>query len=165
MKKYSELTQLKTFKERYDYLRMRSRIGESTFGSDRLMNQLLYTSSLWKRTRDHIIIRDSGFDMAMDGYVIFDSPVIHHINPITMEDIQENAPKLYDPQNLICVSSDTHSAIHFGRELREIKVITRTRNDTSPWLNNKREDDCNELQQSSYIERSSEKRRKRKYCW
>ena len=138
IKKYSEVIQLNTFRERYDYLRIKGCIGEQTFGSERRINQILYKSITWKRTRNRIIIRDAGCDLAMDGYNIYDSITIHHINPITVADILNNSPKVYDPQNLICVSFDTHNAIHFGNDLREIKIITRTKNDTSPWLNIKR---------------------------
>jgi hypothetical protein len=134
IKTYSEVIRLSTFEERYDYLRTRSSIGEQTFGSDRQLNQMLYTSSRWRRIRDQIIIRDSGFDLAMPGYNIVDYPIIHHINPITLDDIENDNSIIYDPQNLICTSFDTHNAIHFGNGLKETKIITRTPNDTSPWL-------------------------------
>ena len=134
IKTYSEVIRLSTFEERYDYLRTRSSIGEQTFGSDRQLNQMLYTSSRWRRIRDQIIIRDSGFDLAMPGYNIVDYPIIHHINPITLDDIENNNSIIYNPQNLICTSFDTHNAIHFGNGLKETKIITRTPNDTSPWL-------------------------------
>lgn len=138
IKKYSEVIQLNTFRERYDYLRFHSSIGEQTFGSDRHINQILYKSRTWRRTRERIIIRDSGLDLAMDGYVIFDNIIVHHINPVTVDDILNGEPNVYDPQNLICVSFETHNAIHFGNDLREVKIITRTKNDTCPWLNIKK---------------------------
>ena len=134
IKTYSEVIRLPSFEERYEYLRTRGSIGEETFGSDRKLNQMLYTSRRWRRTRDQIIIRDSGFDLAMPGYNIVDYPVIHHINSITMYDIENDRRIIYDPENLICTSFDTHNAIHFGNDFKEIKIVTRTKNDTSPWL-------------------------------
>lgn len=134
IKKYSEVIRLTTFKERYSYLKIRGSIGEPTFGSNRRMNQTLYTSYKWRRTRDSIIIRDSGWDLAVPHYNIIDQILIHHINPITLKDIEEDSPMIYDPENLICVSFDTHNAIHFGTELPEVNIITRSKNDTSPWL-------------------------------
>jgi len=138
IKKYSEVIQLNTFRERYEYLKFRANIGQITFGCDRHINQTLYKSKLWKRTRDRIIIRDNGCDLAMDGYNIIEYLTVHHINPITVLDVLENNPAVYDPQNLICVSPETHNAIHFGNNIREYVSITRTKNDTSPWLINKK---------------------------
>lgn len=138
IKKYSEVIQLNTFRERYEYLKLRSDIGARTFGSDRNINQILYTSRLWRSVRDKVIIRDSGLDLAMFGHVITSNITIHHINPISVDDILNNSPRVYDLQNLICTSFDTHNAIHFGNDICEIKVVQRERNDTSPWLNIKK---------------------------
>lgn len=143
---YSELIKLKTFDERFEYLRTCSRIGESTFGSDRYLNQMMYTSSIWGSIRNEIIIRDNACDLAIPGYEIIGNVsingkeykktgliIIHHINPITKEDILNRDPKVFDPENLICCSFKTHNAIHFG-DLDSLPTIKeRTPNDTCPW--------------------------------
>lgn len=133
-RRYSELIVLPTFKERFEYLKMRSNIGEPTFGGHRQLNQLLYTSARWRRTRDKVIIRDYGCDLAIRDYNIVDGIIVHHINPISVEDIKENTHKVFDLENLICTSFNTHNAIHFGGEIKEMEIITRSKNDTSPWL-------------------------------
>lgn len=134
IKTYTQLTKLKTFEGRYQYLRIRSTVGESTFGYDRYLNQILYGSRRWKRTRDGIIIRDEACDLGVKDYEIRGRILVHHINPITVEDIEEDRDIVYDPENLISTSPNTHQAIHFGDESLLPQVpIERSRNDTCPW--------------------------------
>jgi len=133
-KSYKELMRRKTFEERFDYLKLNGQVGLSTFGYDRYMNQILYTSKEWRRLRDQIIIRDSGRDLACEDRDIHNGIVIHHINPITAKQIENNDPCVYDPNNLICTSPNTHKAIHFGNSemlLRNPK--SRTAGDTKLW--------------------------------
>lgn len=131
---YSELILLPTFIERYNYLRIGGRVGEETFGFDRYLNQTLYKSAEWKRFRREMIVRDNGMDMACDGYDIGGVILLHHINPITEKDIIRRDPKIFDPENVVCVSLNTHNAIHYGDEsLLMVGPVIRTRNDTCPW--------------------------------
>lgn len=132
---FSELKRIKTFKERYQYLRLSGIVGESTFGFDRHINQMLYTSKRWLHTRDEIIIRDQGCDLGIEGYEIYGRIIIHHINPITLEDIELDRDEIYDPEFLICTTHITHLAIHYGDEslLPQVPIL-RKRNDTCPWL-------------------------------
>ena len=134
MKSYSELVLLPTFIERYRYLRLGGRIGEETFGIDRYLNQKFYRSDEWRRLRNHIIVRDCGCDLGVDGYDIHGQIIIHHINPITVDDILQRSELLFDPENLICVTDNTHKAIHYGDEMRLVcEPIIRRQNDTCPW--------------------------------
>jgi hypothetical protein len=132
---YRELQKLKTFNERFEYLKLYGVVGESTFGFDRYLNQLFYTSKRWRKTRDDIIIRDNACDLGIEGYEIHNGILIHHMNPITIEDVESDRDILYDPEFLICTSkSSTHNAIHFGDEsLLPKPPIERRRNDTCPW--------------------------------
>jgi hypothetical protein len=131
---YRELIRLKTFEERYDYLKLSGVVGESTFGFDRYLNQLLYTSKRWRRTRNDIILRDNACDLGMEDYEVNDLIIIHHMNPITPEDIELDRDLLYDPDNLISSSKNTHRAIHFGDKSMLPKLpIERRMNDTCPW--------------------------------
>lgn len=133
-KTYSELIKLKTFKERYEYLRLDGLIGEETFGFDRYMNQKFYKSKEWKRIRDQVIIRDNGCDLGVEGYEIGGRILIHHMNPILLKDIQTLSEFLLNPEYLICTTLDTHNAIHYGdSNLLVIEPIERTKNDTCPW--------------------------------
>lgn len=134
-KTYSELSMISDYVERYNYLKLGGKAGEITFGNERYLNQLLYKSPEWKRIRRDIIIRDNGCDMGLDGYSINGIPLIHHINPITVEDIINRNKCVYDPENLITVSRRTHNAIHYGDiELLTIdEIIERRPNDTIPW--------------------------------
>ena len=134
-KTYSELIQIPSYIERYRYLKLGGKAGEITFGNERYLNQILYKSPEWKMTRRHIIIRDNGCDMGIDGYSILGVPLVHHINPITIDDIYDRNPIVFDPENLICVSKRTHNAIHYGDEelLLIDEIIERTPNDTIPW--------------------------------
>lgn len=134
IKTYSELILLPTFEARYRYLRLGGQVGEATFGFDRYINQLFYTSDEWRRIRRQVIIRDNGCDLGMDDREIHDKILIHHMNPITKEDILEQSDLLLNPEYLICVSKNTHDAIHYGNEsLLYTGPVTRTKNDTCPW--------------------------------
>lgn len=132
MKTYSELKSLKTYDERLRYLQTYSRIGEETFGHDRYINQEFYTSDLWKGIRNKIILRDEGCDLGLNGYDILDRVIIHHLNPITIDDILNLTPQAIDPEYLVCVSLDTHNAIHYGSTVAP-SFIERRPNDTCPW--------------------------------
>lgn len=136
IKTYNEMILYPTFEERYRYLRMGGRIGEETFGFDRMFNQSFYKSREWKEARRKAIIRDNGCDLAIPDRVIFDKVIVHHINPLTLEQIEEGGPELFDLRNLVCVSLDTHNAIHYGDESLLIKTnfVERKPNDTCPWL-------------------------------
>lgn len=131
---YSELSNLQTFKERFDYLKLNGKVGEDTFGHSRFLNQDFYSSPEWRRTRRNIIVRDNGCDMGLEGYSIQGRIYVHHINPITVDDILERRPCLFDPENLICVSSMTHEAITYGIEdMLPTDPVIRRPNDTCPW--------------------------------
>ena len=131
---YSDLIKLKTFEERYEYLKFSSKIGEATFGYERYLNQMFYGSPEWKAFRRDVIIRDNGMDLGLDGYDIADRIEVHHINPITPEMIERNDPMLMDMENVVCTSSRTHKAIHYGdKSLLPKDPIERKPNDTCPW--------------------------------
>ena len=132
---YSELMSLPTFEERYRYLRLGGQIGRYTFGSDRYLNQLFYRSPhLWKPIREKVIIRDNGCDLGMEGYEIYGKIIIHHMNPITIEDIEKESEFLLDPEYLICTTLNTHNAIHYGDEsLLITPPVERSKYDTCPW--------------------------------
>lgn len=134
IKRYSELSTIPTYEERFQYLRLKGAVGNDTFGYDRYLNQILYNSPEWKRVRNQIIIRDNGRDLGCEGYEIYGRILIHHMNPITVEDIVSRNPIVFDPENLICVTHNTHNAIHYGNEnLLIMAPIERTKNDTCPW--------------------------------
>lgn len=136
---YSELITLPTFEERYRYLRLGGRVGEETFGFDRYLNQLLYKSDRWLAARDKAIIRDEGCDLAMPDREIVGKQriIVHHMNPITIEDILEENPDVFDLEYLICTIKNTHDAIHYGDESLLIKApVERFKNDTCPWRRN-----------------------------
>lgn len=134
IRRYSELSELKTFKERYDYLRLDGIVGAETFGFDRFMNQIFYKSREWKSVRDAVIIRDSGCDLGMEGYEIHGKILIHHMNVISKQDIEDRSEYLLDPEYLICTTHGTHNAIHYGDEGLLIRTpIERSKNDTCPW--------------------------------
>ena len=131
---YSELITIPTFEERFEYLQLKGSVGKDTFGYDRYLNQVLYRSPEWKRLRNKIIIRDDGCDLACDGYDVYGKVLIHHLNPITVEDVLARSRKVFDPDNLVCVSHNTHNAIHYGDvDLLVTGPIIRTKNDTCPW--------------------------------
>jgi len=131
---YSELITFNSFKERYLYLKLEGVVGESTFGSKRYLNQILYNSPEWKRCKQGVIIRDYGRDLGCDGFDIRGTIIIHHINPITIDDILNRRSNIFDPENLISSSHNTHQAIHYGDEtLLPSDPIERIVNDTCPW--------------------------------
>ena len=131
---YLELITIPTFEERFDYLQLKGAVGKETFGYDRYLNQILYNSRDWRRFRDKIIVRDNGCDLAIDDRIIYGKILIHHMNPITDKDLFNLSDILLDPEYLICVSHNTHNAIHYGDGERLVKdPIVRTKNDTCPW--------------------------------
>lgn len=132
---YTELMQLQTFEERYEYLRLGGKVGEETFGFDRYLNQIFYKSPEWLRVRNYVITRDNGCDLAMPGREILGSKIlIHHMNPITVDDILNRSEFLLDPEYLISTIKNTHDAIHYGNsELLYQDLIVRSKNDTCPW--------------------------------
>lgn len=133
-KTYSELIQLPTFQARFEYLLIGQGVGDESFGWRRYLNQTLYHSPEWRSFRNRVIIRDHGCDLACDGFEIREPIIIHHINPITYDDILNRAPCIFDPENVICTRDHTHKAIHYGKVvLSEDIPITRSLNDTCPW--------------------------------
>lgn len=131
---YSELIALPTFEERYDYLRLGGKVGEETFGFDRWINQKFYKDPEWLAVRDQVIIRDEGCDLAIPGREIYGRILVHHMNPITMDDIMQRTELLLNPEYLICTIKSTHDAIHYGdRTLLATGPVQRSRNDTCPW--------------------------------
>lgn len=134
IKWYSELIELETFEERFEYLRLGQRVGDQTFGYDRYLNQVLYTSAEWRRTRNGILLRDGGCDLGVEGREIYHRPIVHHINPITLEMIENRDELLFDPENLITTSDNTHRAITYGDASLLIRLPTeRRKGDTTLW--------------------------------
>ena len=135
VKTYSELSQLETYEERFDYLSLSGKVGEETFGFDRYLNQQLYKSKEWQMVRDIVIMRDNGCDLGLEDYDIFGTIYVHHMNPITSEDIIDRTEYLLNPEYLVCVSLDTHNAIHYGTKdyINKNKIVTRHPNDHCPW--------------------------------
>lgn len=132
---YSELSKLKTYRERYEYLKLDGTVGEETFGFDRYINQMFYKSEEWKRIRNYVITRDNGCDLGIPDRKIVDSVIlVHHMNPITKEDIINKNEILLDPEYLITTIKPTHDAIHYGDEsLLAEDLVIRSKNDTCPW--------------------------------
>ena len=131
---YSELITFPTFEERYRYLRLEGKVGEDTFGFDRWLNQSFYKDPEWRAIRDKSIIRDNGCDLGIPGREIYSRIIVHHMNPITKDDILSRSAFLLNPEYLICTVKNTHDAIHYGDEGLLIKApIERTKNDTCPW--------------------------------
>lgn len=134
IKSYSEAIAIPDYYERYQYLKLQGTIGEETFGSLRFLNQKLYDSEEWKKFRRKVILRDNGNDMAVDSFNIPGRAIVHHINPITAEDIINKNPKVFDLENVILVSHNTHEAIHYGNEsLLPIEYKEREPGDTLLW--------------------------------
>lgn len=133
---YSELIRIPTFEDRFRYLKLRGKVGEDTFGFDRYFNQKFYRSSEWKRIRDHVIVRDGACDLGIPDREILGKVIIHHMNPFRLEDLMgDNAKDLLNPEFLICVSHETHNAIHYGDETLLPQIfVPRKPNDTCPWL-------------------------------
>ena len=131
---YSELRLLKSLEARYKYLRLGGELGRTTFGFDRHINQRFYTSSQWKRIRDDVIVRDNGCDLGLEGYEIFDKIIIHHMNPMSLDDFKKGNSDILDPEFLVCTVLNTHNAIHYGdANVLQVKIMPRTKNDTCPW--------------------------------
>lgn len=134
MRTYSELIKLETFEDRFKYLTLDGAIGQPTFGGHRYLNQVLYQSEKWRSTRREVILRDNGCDLAHEYYPILGRVYIHHLNPITIEDIMSEHPCLFDLDNLVCTTFKTHNAIHYGSEdLLPKGLVIRKKNDTCPW--------------------------------
>lgn len=131
---YSELSTITSFKDRFRYLKLNGAVGEATFGFDRYLNQLFYRSQRWRKIRDEVIVRDYGCDLGIEGYEIYKYAMIHHMNPITAKDIQDESEYLLNPEYLITTTQRTHNAIHYGDEdLLLTMPVERTKNDTCPW--------------------------------
>lgn len=131
---YSELIQIPTFEERFEYLKLMGQVGNETFGFDRYLNQQFYRSKEWKDLRNHIFVRDNGCDLGVEGRDIYGRFLIHHMNPISIKDITDSTEYLLNPEFLITVTSNTHNAIHYGdRSLLTTEPIVRSKNDTCPW--------------------------------
>lgn len=132
---YNGMSMLRTFEERFNYLNLVGFVGDDTFGYDRYMNQAFYKSKEWQQVRSFVIVRDNGCDLGIQDRPIGGHIYIHHIDPITPEDIKQGSPKLLDPNNLVCVSFETHNALHYGTSEYAHKddVVVRKANDTCPW--------------------------------
>ncbi len=134
IRRYSELIRLKTFEERFEYLRIGGLVGESIFSFERYLNQALYTSQKWRLLRNKILVRDNGLDLGVPGHEIFGKIIVHHMNPLTREQFHEPDESMFDPEFLICVSEMTHRAIHYGDiNLLNRGPAERRPNDTCPW--------------------------------
>ena len=134
IRRFSELIKYRTFEERYRYLKIGGEVGRETFGFDRYLNQRFYQSVQWKQTRDHVIARDMGCDLSLPGYEIYDTILIHHMNPIVPDDIIHGNESILDPEYLVCVSHRTHNAIHYGDEKQLVQpMIVRRPGDTRLW--------------------------------
>lgn len=133
-KTYSNLKQFESLKDRYEYLKLGGIVGDSTFGHNRYLNQEFYRSKEWLEVRDYVIIRDNGCDLGVEGYEIHSKILVHHMNPITLADIENRNPDILNPEYLISTSDRTHQAIHFGdKDLLPKDPIIRKPNDTVPW--------------------------------
>lgn len=134
LKTYSDLMLRDSFIARYRYLKLPGVVGESTFGFERYLNQTLYQSRYWRKLRDEIIVRDHGCDLGIEDYELHGSIIVHHLNPITLDDIELGRKCVFDPENLICTGHNTHRAIHYGDEtMLPQPLILRQRHDTCPW--------------------------------
>ena len=134
IRSYSELIHIPTFEERFEYLKLSGAVGKETFGFDRYLNQVFYRSKEWKRVRDLVIVRDNGCDLGIEDREICGRIYIHHMNPISLSDIERKSESILNPEYLICVTHNTHNAIHYGdSSLLVTTPIERTPNDTCPW--------------------------------
>lgn len=134
LRTYTEMIRFHTFEERYEYLKLSGQVGSETFGWDRYLNQALYTSPEWRQTRELAIVRDEGNDLAVPGHQITGKIIIHHINPLTAEQVEDRDPAIFDLENLVCVSHRTHEAIHYGdSDLLPKDVVQRSPGDTKLW--------------------------------
>ncbi len=135
IKTYTELMQLHSFEDRFRYLKLNGIVANETFGFDRYLNQRFYKSTEWRQIREKVIIRDQGCDLGCSDHPIFGNIIIHHMNPISLDDIENNPEVLLDPEFLICVSLETHNALHYGDEsiLDKNRLVERKPGDTIPW--------------------------------
>lgn len=134
IRSYSELRRINTFEDRYDYLKLGGSVGGSTFGFDRYINQRFYTSREWKQVRERVIARDMGLDLGVEGHEIYDKIIIHHMNPMTVDEIEHGEKHILDPEYLITTTHNTHNAIHYGdASLLPRPHIERRRGDTRLW--------------------------------
>ena len=134
LRSYKELSKLKTFEERFEYLKLNGEVGKDTFGFDRIFNQIFYKSREWRSVRHQVIIRDNGCDLGVEGHDIYGKIIIHHMNPITIKDIENSSEFLLNPDYLICTSHQTHNAIHYSDESLLFQApAERYMNDTCPW--------------------------------
>jgi len=132
-KTYTELMKLESWTERLEYLKTKQAVGFQTFGPDRYFNQRFYDSTEWRRARDYVIVRDNGCDLAVPGLHIYGGIIVHHLTPITLNDIKESTDALFNPENLICVSHNTHNLIHYQMKTNELEYKPREPFDTCPW--------------------------------
>ena len=131
---YTELTKLPTYEERFAYLRLDGTVCDETFGNDRYLNQILYKSPRWRKVRREVIIRDNGCDLGIEDYEIRGRIIVHHMDPITLDDIIHERDSVFNPEYLICTAHNTHNAIHYGDESLLVPApIERSKNDTCPW--------------------------------
>lgn len=130
---YSELIAIESFKDRLTYLREKGLVGDQTFGGHRYLNQMLYCCPEWRSIRRKVILRDGGLDLAHPDYLIGGRIYVHHMNPITVEDILNRSRKVFDMENLVSCSFDTHNAIHYGSDIPKESFAIRKENDTCPW--------------------------------
>lgn len=135
IRRYSELIKLPTFEERFEYLKLDGRVGKMTYGSDRIFNQAFYHSKEWRDFRNKVILRDNGCDLGIEDREIFDKLIVHHINPMTIRDLEEGGEELFDMENFICCSHNTHEAIHYGDSSLLVKTefVERRPGDTILW--------------------------------
>ena len=134
IRSYSELMKLETFEERFEYLKLSGNVGTETFGSRRYVNQAFYRSKEWESIKNRVILRDNGCDLGIPGREIFGRVYVHHMNPVSVEDVEEFSKFLTDPEYLITTTFQTHQAIHYGgRDLLVLDPVERYPNDTCPW--------------------------------
>ena len=134
IRRYSELRHIPTFEERFDYLKLNGSVGRETFGFDRYINQRFYTSKEWRDIRHYVIARDLGLDLGAEGYEINSRILIHHMNPIVVDDILHKNDEILDPEFLITTCHNTHNAIHYGdSSLLPKPLVERSRGDTKLW--------------------------------
>lgn len=134
LRTYRELSRIQDFRERYRYLRISAPIGAPTFGWDRILNQVFYKSAAWRDARTAVIARDYGRDLGVEGYEIFDRAEVHHMNPMTIDEIAHREEQILDPEYLVTVSQRTHNAIHFGDESSLAQpLVVRRPGDTKLW--------------------------------
>lgn len=131
---YADLARLESFEDRFEYLKLGGEVGQATFGLDRHVNQMFYKSREWQHIRDHVIVRDNGCDLGVEGYEIHVELLIHHVNPIGIDDILDNEDWILNPEFLITTTKDTHNAIHYGGQIMYPRVVAeRSPNDTKLW--------------------------------